>query len=113
MLEFGIPMANISYVERPGAYAIIRDDSASVAVVKTTRGYFLPGGGVDPGEEFEAALRREILEEIGYESIVAEKIGTAAQYLLAASERAHYKKIGHFYLTTLGAKTSHVTEQDH
>jgi ADP-ribose pyrophosphatase len=28
----------------------------------------LPGGGADPGEDFEAAARRELLEETGYEA---------------------------------------------
>jgi 8-oxo-dGTP diphosphatase len=112
MLEFGTPIAGVSYVERPGAYAIIKNDSAAIAVVKTEKGYFLPGGGVDSGEEIESALKREIVEEIGYASEIGEKIGTAAQYLMAASEKKHYKKIGHFYLATLGAKISDITEHE-
>jgi 8-oxo-dGTP diphosphatase len=112
MLEFGTRIENISYVERPGVYAIIRNGSAEIAVVRTKKGYFLPGGGVDSGEEFESALKREIVEEIGYHSEIGEKIGTAAQYIMAASEKRHYKKIGHFYLATLGPKISDTTEHE-
>jgi 8-oxo-dGTP diphosphatase len=111
MLEFGTRIANILYVERPGVYAIIRN-GGDIAVVRTEKGYFLPGGGVDSGEEFESALKREIVEEIGYHSEIGEKIGTAAQYIMAASEKRHYKKIGHFYLATLGVKISDITEHE-
>ena len=112
MLEFGTRIINILYVERPGVYAIIRNVSAQIAVVRTEKGYFLPGGGVDSGEEFESALKREIVEEIGYDSEIGEKIGIAAQYLTSASEKRHYKKIGHFYLATIGSKISDITEHE-
>jgi 8-oxo-dGTP diphosphatase len=112
MLEFGTRIESISYTERPGVYAIIRNGSAEIAVVRTKKGYFLPGGGVDSGEGFESALKREIVEEIGYASEIDKKIGIAAQYIMAASEKRHYKKIGHFYLATLGAKISEITEHE-
>ena len=111
MLEFGTRIESISYTERPGVYAIIRN-AGNIAVVRTNKGYFLPGGGVDSGEGFESALKREIVEEIGFDSEIGEKIGIAAQYIMATSEKRHYKKIGHFYLATLGPKISEITEHE-
>lgn len=43
-----------------------------ILMVQTNKGdYKFPGGGVEPGEEFKAALRREILEETGYTDVAA------------------------------------------
>src|SRR5881392_40337 len=98
MLEFGTRVANVDYVERPGAYAIIRNHAAEVAIIRTPKGYFLPGGGVDAGEDEVAALRREVFEETGLGVEISREIGRAAQYLTAAKEGVYYKKVGHFYL---------------
>lgn len=113
MLEFGNRIATVSYADRPGAYAVIRDKSNSVALVKTNKGYFLPGGGVEPEEDLETALQREILEETGYAVKVREEFATAAQYLYAKSDGACFRKVGHFFLASLTEKISEPTETDH
>ena len=53
---------------------ILRNESGDVLLCRMSpdRGVFprqwgLPGGGIEPGEEMEAALRREIREEVGLE----------------------------------------------
>lgn len=53
---------------RPSAYAIIVDDG-KVLLLNTihTGTYSLPGGGIEPGETIEAALKREVREEAGIE----------------------------------------------
>lgn len=113
MLEFGNRVATVAYVDRPGAYAVIRDPSRAVALVRTSKGYFLPGGGVEPREDLQTALQREILEEIGYGVQVREEFATAAQYLFAKSDGAYFRKVGHFFLASLTAKVSEPTETDH
>lgn len=51
-----------------GSKALLRDGSGRLVLVKpgyNQRGWYLIGGGVDPGESFEQALIREIHEETG------------------------------------------------
>lgn len=59
-----IPIEEIK--TRPSVYAIIwRDDRLLMVRSALTGRFFFPGGGIDPGEEPEDALRREIWEEAG------------------------------------------------
>lgn len=53
----------------------------------------LPGGGHEPGEDFETAARRELLEETGY---IAEEM----QFLGDVYKDAYQNAIWHFYLAT-------------
>lgn len=53
----------------------------------------LPGGGADPGEDFEAAARRELLEETGYEP-------GAMEYLGDVYKDAYTNTLWHYFLAT-------------
>lgn len=57
-----------TYGERRAARAVIFDAAGKVALLHTERlGYWkLPGGGIEEGEDWQQALLREALEEIGY-----------------------------------------------
>jgi 8-oxo-dGTP diphosphatase len=113
MLEFGNRLANVNYVERPGAYAVIRNPMDDVAIIRTPRGCFLPGGGVDAGEDMVAALRREIYEETGLGVEIAREVGVAAQFLSAPREGVYYKKVGHFFLADFAERLSETFEAEH
>lgn len=98
MKTFGTALPGLTYVERPGAYAFLySDDRARLAVIATANGLFLPGGGLDPGEEAEAGLARELMEETAWRLTSAHLLGQAAQYHWSEYYRSYFKKIGSFY----------------
>ena len=93
------------YVERPGAYALIADEAGRLAVVRNEHGrYFLPGGGIEPGESLELALRREVLEECGRQVDEVQWLCAADEYVEAREEARCYLKRGTFFVATLHAQ---------
>ncbi len=67
------------YYERKGAYIIPVKDN-KIAVVKTPKGLFFLGGGIENGETDEACIRRECLGEAGVEVAVGEQICSAETF---------------------------------
>lgn len=102
--QFGTPDPLITYRERAGAYGVAYRNGM-VLIEKAPLGYFLPGGGIDLGESPEDALRREFMEETGFEITANFKIGVATEYSKKKNQHGNYlKKIGHFYKVDLGKK---------
>ncbi len=66
-----------TYIQREAVRAVIEDTNNKIALVEGSKSgfYFLPGGGVEPGETLEEALRRECMEETGCEIGSIEKLG--------------------------------------
>src|SRR5574337_1050270 len=61
-----------------GAFAIILDDERRVCCVRMNyghRGWTTPGGRVETGELPLAAVKREVLEETGYQTEIGALIG--------------------------------------
>jgi len=80
--EFGERIAGKDYRPRAGAYAVITDEHGRLALFHRGDRYFLPGGGIELGETPEAALSREVREEIGWTVAILRKIGEATQYVI-------------------------------
>jgi 8-oxo-dGTP diphosphatase len=111
---FGSKLENVEYVRRQGVYAIILNhQDGKVAVVKTSTGYFLPGGGVEENEEHEECLKRECLEEIGYETKVQEFVGRAERYFYSTTLNQYMVSDGLFYITDLVGLPQTPSEDDH
>ena len=87
---FGIPAAGVTYEQRGAAYAVIRNSTGAVAAVHMPAGYWLPGGGMLPGETPEETAVREVREELGCTLRLVRKIGGAVQYFFAATEGRYY-----------------------
>ena len=111
--EFGTKQPGIEYIHRPGVYAVIENDERRIAVIETIKGYFLPGGGIDPGESDVVALSREVLEETGYQVSIHAEIGESVEYIEVEGEGKHYQISSRFYRAKLGSKVKNDIEQDH
>lgn len=72
---------NKDYLFRVSLKAVIRNDRGELLIVKEKnhRKWSLPGGGLDWGETYEQAMRRELQEEVGY-------TGELTMKLLAADD---------------------------
>ena len=94
---FGDKLAGQTYIERPGAYAVIRDTWQRIATLRLGTVYFLPGGGSEPGETPQATLHREIMEECGRAIQIGPELGQAVEYIYARNEGVYYQICSTFY----------------
>lgn len=82
---FGTRDSGLVYRPRPAAYAVVLDESGRVACVTEASGLYLPGGGIDPGEDALAAVHREVAEECARALEIVAPLGEAIQYYRSAA----------------------------
>lgn len=93
------------------ARAVIRRDGQLLVVRQRTKSWsFLPGGHVEPGERVEAALVRELGEELGTEAKIAGFLG-AVEHGYSEDGTTHHE----INLIFEGAitDTAPVSQEDH
>ncbi|MDH3590861.1 MAG: NUDIX hydrolase [Planctomycetota bacterium] len=100
---FGQNEPGVAYRRRPSVYGIALDGAGRVLVVAGPRGtHFLPGGGIEAGEDAVEALVREVDEETGAVADVDVEIGAADQ-LLVAADGIGYRKEARFFRVRVAA----------
>jgi len=98
------------YPCRIGAYGVIQNNDGMLAIVKTDHNnYFLPGGGVEKNETPEECVKRECMEELGFDVEVKEKIGLLSCAFFSSKSGGNIKSTGHFFICKLN-KTCAPTE---
>ena len=99
------------YVDRIGAYIILIRGN-EVGIVETPKGYFLLGGGLDADETDFQCIKRECMEEAGYEVEIEKKVGSAETYMLHPTI-GYFHPIQSYYVGKLLDKVSEPIESDH
>ncbi len=62
-----------------GIKAIIRNDENQILLLENKDYWDIPGGRMDQGEDIEAALLRELNEEIGVDRVVGKQLWNVAR----------------------------------
>ena len=100
---------NSNIILRNAVRAVIVEDSKILMLyLEKTKEYKFPGGGVENNETAELALKREVLEEAGYNiTNVGEKLGIATEYAMAKEGKNNiFKMVSAYYLVEVGDEIS-------
>lgn len=87
---------------RKAARAILFDKNKNIAIIFVTKKYChkLPGGGIDEGENFEIALRRELMEEVGAKIEITGELGLITE----VGGKPEYKQDSYCYFAKVVGK---------
>jgi len=110
---FGDASCQGTPISRPSAYAVIADASGCVAVVRTPKGVFLPGGGIDPGESPREAVHREVREECGLLIRLGRWQTRAVEFVHSVAEKTTFEKRSTFFDATVTGAHAGAVETDH
>jgi 8-oxo-dGTP pyrophosphatase MutT (NUDIX family) len=82
---------------------IIIENKILLAHLGKTGEYKFPGGGIQENETIQEALKREVLEEVGFSVIkINEKIGEIIEYDVAKEGSGYYfKMISEYYVAEI------------
>jgi 8-oxo-dGTP diphosphatase len=110
---FGEPDATLPRRVRPSAYALILNPAGQLALAQTPNGFYLPGGGANPGESAAAAVQREVREELGLHVAVGSWYRLAIEHAPVPREGASFEKRSTFYDATVVGPSGVAPEPDH
>lgn len=114
---FGGPDGRGPYRARSAAYGVLPDTQGRILVVAIDEGdrlvHDLPGGGVDPGETAEQALRREFAEETGLVLDEARRLANADHYWVKPKTGERVFNRAAYYAVSRSGEDGVKIEADH
>jgi len=113
MRIFGEVQKGISYTKRKGVYGIAINESRQVAVIEMPHGDFLPGGGIENNETEDECLKREFIEETGYDIKINNHICNGTQYGYGPKSKKYMELVGSFYFIQFLNDTGLKSETNH
>jgi 8-oxo-dGTP diphosphatase len=99
--RFGVRRGELDYRVREAAYAVVFDGHMRVACVAEESGLFLPGGGLEAGEDPVRAVHREVAEECARALEIISGLEPAIQYFFTARGEP-YELHASFFLARFG-----------
>ena len=111
--SFGRAPEGVHVVRRPSAYAIVPGDDGRIALVRTPKGWFLVGGGIEPGESPAQAIVREGREECCLVLSPGEILGRAREIVHSEDEQAWFEKESTFLVARAVAGETGTPEDGH
>jgi hypothetical protein len=113
MVRFGKAESEKIVPKREAAYGFLFNINDEIAVVQTSRGYFLPGGGIEADESHVACLIREFQEELGYVIEVNDYLSSGTLIGYAPGKSKCLEMVGHNYLVADTGRRTTKVEMDH
>lgn len=96
---FGDKVEGAHYQTRYGVYAVIpNQDKTKIILVQAPNGaWFLPGGEIEAGEDHFSALKRELIEELGYTATLGQYYGQADEYFYSSHRDTYFYNPAYIY----------------
>jgi 8-oxo-dGTP diphosphatase len=110
---FGARSESSKWVLRESACVLAIRTDGCLAVVRTSQGIFLPGGGIESGETPQQAIRREALEECGLAIQPGAWVLRAIQFVYSEPEKTYFEKRCIFLDAVIVGSDSTQCEVDH
>ncbi len=114
---FGGPDGAAPYQARSAAYGLLPDEDGRLLIVAIEEGdrlhHDLPGGGIDPGETAEEALRREFVEETGVVLDAARLVAHADHYWIKPGGGPRVFNRAAYFATSATSERGVKIEADH
>lgn len=99
---FGEKLTTVDYKARYGVYAIVPNaDKNQIILVQAPNGsWFLPGGEIEAGEDHFSALKRELIEELGFSAELGYYYGQADEYFYSRHRDTYFYNPAYIYEVT-------------